>query len=139
VCTLNSTLEAEVGGEHVVKVLGGGAEFDKGRGDKPLLRIRITAEVDGIKSEYMITFSRRGGDNAVLGFATAKADAPGGREADAGRLAAVIKALTGRAPRIRRRSDGTIIIECGREHLEGFKRYAELADAIAKWVKETSL
>jgi hypothetical protein len=130
----------EVGGkEHVVKVLGGGAEFDKGRGGKPLLRIRITAEVDGVKSEYMITFSRRGGDNAVLGFATAKADAPGGRETDAERLAAVIKALTGRAPRIRRRSDGTIIIECGREHLEGFKRYAELADAIAKWVKETSL
>ena len=130
----------EVGGkEYVVKVLGGGAEFDKGRGGKPLLRIRITVEVDGVKSEYMITFSRRGGDNAVLGFATAKADAPGGREADAERLAAVIKALTGRAPRIRRRSDGTIIIECGREHLEGFKRYAELADAIAKWVKETSL
>jgi hypothetical protein len=139
VCTLNSTLEAEVGGEHVVKVLGGGAEFDKGRGGKPLLRIKITAEVDGIKSEYMITFSRRGGDNAAVGRAYAKADAPGDREADAERLAAVIKALTGRAPRIRRRSDGTIIIECGGEHLEGFKRYAELADAIAKWVKETSL
>jgi hypothetical protein len=129
--------KVEVGGkEHVVKVLGGGAEFDKGRGGKPLLRIRITAEVDGVKSEYTITFSRRGGDNAVLGFATARADAPGGREADAERLAALIKALTGRTPRIRRRSDGTIIIECGREHLEGFKRYAELADAIEKWLKE---
>jgi len=27
---------------------------------------------------------------------------------------------------------------CDREHLEGFKRYAELADAIEKWLEETS-
>jgi len=26
---------------------------------------------------------------------------------------------------------------CDREHLEGFKRYAELADAIEKWLEET--
>jgi hypothetical protein len=26
---------------------------------------------------------------------------------------------------------------CGREHLDGFKRYAELADAIARWLEET--
>ncbi len=30
-----------------------------------------------------------------------------------------------------------IVIECYREHLEGFKRYAELADAIEKWLEET--
>jgi hypothetical protein len=29
------------------------------------------------------------------------------------------------------------MIVCGREHLEGFKRYAELADAIDKWLEET--
>jgi hypothetical protein len=29
-------------------------------------------------------------------------------------------------------------IECGRAHLEGFKRFAELADAIARWLEETS-
>jgi hypothetical protein len=34
--------------------------------------------------------------------------------------------------------DGSIIIDCGREHLDGFKRYAELADAIEKWLEETS-
>jgi hypothetical protein len=67
----------------------------------------------------------------------ARADAPGGREADAERLAAVIEALTGKKPRIRRKSDGTIEIECGRAHLHGFKRYAELADAIKKWLEET--
>ena len=35
------------------------------------------------------------------------------------------------------RSDGKIELVCGREHLEGFKRYAELADAIEKWLEET--
>jgi len=34
--------------------------------------------------------------------------------------------------------DGRIILECSREHLDGFKRYAELADAIEKWLEETS-
>ncbi len=46
----------EVGGkEYVVKVVGGGAEFDVGRSGKKLLRIRITAEIDGVRSEYTIT------------------------------------------------------------------------------------
>jgi hypothetical protein len=128
----------EVGGkEYVVKVIGGGAELDVGRGGRKLLRIKITAEVDGVRRDYIITFSRRGASNAAVGYATARADAPGGREADAERLAAVIKALTGREPRIRRMKDGAIIIECGREHLEGFARFAELAGAIARWLEET--
>jgi hypothetical protein len=127
----------EVGGrELVVKVIGGGAEFDEGRGGKTLLRIRITAEVDGVVREYEITFSRRGADNKALGFATARADAPGGRETDAERYSALIKALTGREPKVYRMKNGTIIV-CGREHLEGFARYAELADAIKKWLEET--
>ncbi len=33
--------------------------------------------------------------------------------------------------------DGKIMIECGREHLEGFASCAELADAIKKWLRET--
>jgi hypothetical protein len=37
-----------------------------------------------------------------------------------------------------RRSDGTIELVCGREHLDGFARYAELADAVKKWLKESS-
>jgi hypothetical protein len=65
------------------------------------------------------------------------AKAPGGRETDAERLAAVVKAITGKEPRIRRMKDGTIMIVCGREHLEGFKRYAELTDAVERWLKET--
>jgi len=95
-----------------------------------LLRIKITAEVDGVRSEYEITYSRRGGDNAAEGYAYARADAPGGREADAERLAALIKALTGKEPRIRRKSDGVIVIACSRAHLDGFTRYAEFAGAI---------
>jgi hypothetical protein len=29
------------------------------------------------------------------------------------------------------------MIVCSREHLEGFKRFAELTDAIEKWLEET--
>jgi hypothetical protein len=123
------------GREHMVKVIGGSAEFDEGRSGKKLLRIRISAEVDGVVRKYEITFSRREADNKAVGFAVARADAPGGREADAERLSALIKALTGREPKVYRMKNGAIIIMCGREHLDGFKRYAELADAIEKWLK----
>jgi PaRep2b protein. len=86
----------EVGGrEHVVKVIDGGAEIEESRSGRKLLRIKITAEVDGVRREYVITYGRYGADNAAVGRAYASADAPGGREADAERFAAVIKALTG--------------------------------------------
>jgi hypothetical protein len=71
-----------------------------------------------------------------VGYATARADASGGREADAERLSALIKAL-GKKPRILKRGDGRVDIICGREHLEGFMRFAELADAITRWLEET--
>jgi len=130
--------EVEVDGKkHKVKVIDGEA-VEEGRGGRKLLRIKITAEVDGVRREYVMTYSRRGADNAAVGFATAKADTPGGRETDAERFSALIKALTGREPRIRRRSDGTIELVCGREHLDGFMRYTELADAVEKWLEETS-
>ncbi len=41
-------------------------------------------------------------------------------------------------PRIRRKSEGAIELVCGRGHLDGFKRFAEFADAIEKWLEETS-
>jgi len=132
---------------YVVKVTGWGAEPEESWSGRKLLRLKITAEVGRVEGEhtivervvreYTITFSRRGGDNATKGFAVARASAPSNREADAERLAAVVEALTGKKPRIYRMKDGTIIIKCGREHLDGFMRYAELADAIAKWLKET--
>jgi hypothetical protein len=34
--------------------------------------------------------------------------------------------------------NGQIMIECRRDHLDCFARYAELADAIEKWLEETS-
>jgi hypothetical protein len=130
--------KVEVNGkEHVVKVISGGAEFGKGRSGKKLLRLRITAEVDGVKSDYTITYSRSGGDNAVEGRTTARADAPGGRRADAERFSALVKALTGKEPRIHEKSDGTVELICGMKHLKGFAHYAELADAIEKWLEET--
>jgi len=58
-------------------------------------------------------------------------------DANAERLSALIKALTGEEPRVYRMKDGRIVIECGKEHLDGFKRYAELADPIVRWLEET--
>jgi hypothetical protein len=138
--------EVEVNGKtYFVKVIGGEAVEEEQNG-RQLLRIRITAEVgrvggehivDRVVREYTITFSRRGSNNAAVGFAVARADAPGGREADAERLVAVIKALTGKEPKVYQKSDGKIEIVCTRAHLEGFRRFAELADAIAKWLEKT--
>jgi hypothetical protein len=77
-----------------------------------LLRIRITAEVNGVRNEYMITFGRYRKDNAIVGYAYARADAPGGRETDVERFSALIKALTGKEPWITRIKNGQIMIEC---------------------------
>ncbi len=128
--------EVEVEGKkYVVKVIDGGAELETSESGKLHLRIKITAEVDGVRREYTITYGRCGKINVTMGYAHASAKAPGGREADAERLAAVIKALTSVKPRIRRRSDCTIEAVCGIEHLEGFMRFAELADAVEKWLE----
>jgi hypothetical protein len=43
----------------------------------------------------------------------------------------------GQKPSFLNDASHTIIIVCGREHLDGFKRYAELADAIKGWLEET--
>jgi hypothetical protein len=123
--------EFEVNGvKYKVKVIDGGA-VEEDRNGRKLLRIRITAEVGGVRSEYIITYGRRGSDNAAVGYAYIR------EEADAERFAALVEALTGKRPRMRRRSDGRIDIVCYEGHLEGFARYAELAEAIARWLEET--
>jgi len=43
-----------------VDVLGGGARFEEGGSGRKLLRIQITAEVDGVRRDYTITFGRYG-------------------------------------------------------------------------------
>jgi hypothetical protein len=131
----------EVNGKtYVVKVTGWGAEIEKSQNDKKLLRIKIKAEVgrvqgavvvDRVEREYIITYSRRGRNNAAVGYAVVGA-------ADAERLVAVIKALTGRKPGVYRRSDDKIEVKCYRGHLEGFMRYEELAPTIKNWLEETS-
>ncbi len=115
--------------------MAGLARVEEGRGGRTHLKITITAEIDSVKGNNAMTFGRYGKDAAV-GFAVVRADAPGGMEADAERLSALIEALTGLKPRIRRIKDGTMVIECYGGHLEGFRRFAELADAIEKWLEE---
>jgi hypothetical protein len=138
--------KVEVNGKtYVVKVIGGGA-VEEDRGGRKLLRIRITAEVGRVEGEhivrvvrkYTITYGRYGKHNAAVGRAYASAKAPGGREADAEGFSALVEALTGKRPRVYRMKNGNIMIECYEGHLEGFARYAELADAIKKWLKESS-
>jgi hypothetical protein len=90
--------------KHVVKVTGRDAELEESQRGETLLRILITVEVD----------------------------TPGGREKDAERLAAVVEALMGKKPKIRRMKKGRVVVKCGREHLDCFARYVELADAIEK-------
>jgi hypothetical protein len=129
--------EVEVDGKkYVVKVIDGEA-VEEDRGGRKLLRIKITAEVGRVWREYVMTYGRYDRDNATLGYATARADAPGGREEDAERFSALIKALTGREPKVYRRSDGVVMIECYEGHLEGFMRYKELAEAIKRWMEKT--
>jgi hypothetical protein len=120
----------------VVKVIGGGAELKEGRGGRKLLRIKITAEVDGVRREYTITFGRCGKRGS--GTRLRQRWRPRRQGADAERFSALVETLTGVKPRTRRRSDGKIVIECYREHLEGFMRYTELAKAIKRWLEETS-
>jgi hypothetical protein len=126
----------EVGGrEYVVKVIDGGAVKEKQNG-KTLLKIRIMAEVDSVRRDYEITYGREK-DNAAVGRTVARAD-PDGREKDAERFSALVKALTGEEPGMYRMKDGKIIImKCFRKHLDGFKRFVELADAIEEWLEET--
>jgi hypothetical protein len=113
-----------------VKVIDGEV-VEEDRDGRKLLRIKITAEADRVRRDYVVTYGRYGRNNAAVGFATARAD-PDGREADAERFSTLIKALTGEEPGVYRMKNGKIIIKCYREHLDGFMRFAELADAIAR-------
>jgi hypothetical protein len=67
-----------------------------GRNGKNLQRIRITAEIDGVRCGYTITFGWRGARNEAVGRAYASVDAPGGRVADAERFSALVEALRSR-------------------------------------------
>jgi siroheme synthase len=87
----------------VVKVTGGRAEFEESRRGRKLLRLTTTAEVDGVRHEYEVIYGNGRNNTAV-----ARANAPGGKETDAERLAAVVKALTGREPKVYRMKNGKI-------------------------------
>ena len=78
-------MEVEVNGKkYKVKVMNRRA-VEEDRGGKLLLRIKITAVVGSVRSEYTITYGRRGRNNAAVGRAYAKADAPGaGRQTPRG-------------------------------------------------------
>jgi hypothetical protein len=101
-------------------------------GGSGLLHVAVWAKVDGVEDVYVLSFGRFG--RTVWGFAAAKAYAPGGKEADAERLLAVVKALTGERPKAVRR--GKIKIKLSMVHLSRLARYAELAEAVETWLTE---
>jgi hypothetical protein len=71
--------EIEVGGRrHVVKVIDGGAVKEK-QNVKTLLRIRITAEVDGVRRDYVITY---GSMETTIRLGALPTPAPRRREAE---------------------------------------------------------
>ena len=49
----------------------------------------------------------------------------------------MVETLTGVKPRMRRKKNGQIMIECYREHINCFARFAELAEVIVRWLAET--
>jgi hypothetical protein len=115
----NFEKKVEVNGKTYVVNVKGREAVEEDRGGRKLLRLKITAEVgrvegehivDRVEREYTITYSRRGAVNRAVGYAYARGDAPEVREADAERFAAVIEALTGKKPKIRRMKNGQIII-----------------------------
>jgi len=121
----------EVNGKTYVVHVKGGEAVEEEQNGKTLLRIKITAEVDRVERGCTITYSRSGRDNAAVAYAYAEVD-------DAERLAALIRALTGKEPKVYRMNDGRIKIVCYREHLEGFMHYVELVETIMEWLEKTS-
>jgi hypothetical protein len=106
-----------------------------GRDGRWLLKVKITAEVDGVLRDLPL---------ADVGKITRQWDAPTpvptrlAAETDAKRFSALVKALTGEEPRVYRVENGKRIrIECYEKHLKGFARFAEFAEAIEEWLEET--
>jgi hypothetical protein len=126
---LKTIVEIEWKGRHVevsVEVKNIKAWED---GDK--LRIVVGAIVGGVEGQWTATF-RRTKKNAIEGYTVARVNAPGGREEDAKRIIALVKALTGEEPNIKLDKGKPVIIYT-RRHLNGFKKYAEVADTIREW------
>ena len=126
---LKTIVEIEWKGRHVevsVEVKNIKAWED---GDK--LRIVVGAIVGGVEGQWTATF-RRTKKNAIEGYTVARVNAPGGREEDAKRIIALVKALTGEEPNIKLDKGKPVIIYT-RRHLDGFKKYTEVADTIREW------
>ena len=103
---------------------------------KSRLRVAVKAVVDGVERRYVLTFYRTS-RNKVHGFTPVHADAPGGREEEAKRIAAVSVILTGNAPPIYWYRKRTFAV-FRRSHLEGLMRYAKVNSVAERWLKQTA-
>jgi hypothetical protein len=102
-------------------------------GDK--LRIVVGAIIGGVEGQWTATF-RRTKKNAIEGYTVARVNTPGGREEDAKRIITLVKALTGEEPNIKLDKGKPVIIYT-RRHLNGVKKYAEVADTIREWERKS--
>ncbi len=117
--------------KHVVKTFGCSVAV----GRSGLLHVAVLAEIDGVEDVYVFSFGRFGG--SIFGFAAARANALGGREADAERLVALVKALTDKRPKVVHNKRGKVTIMLYSTHFYRLIRYAELAEAVEVWLAET--
>ena len=104
---------------------------------KSKLHIEIEAEMSARAEKTPVTWRmicfRRSKDNAVMGYTTTHADAPGGRDEYAKKIKTLVKAITDEEPAVNDKGG----IDYTRRHLEGLKKYTELADVITKWLNKT--
>ena len=105
-------------------------------GGRSRLRVAVKAVVDGVERQHVLAFYRTS-RNEVHGFTPVNADAPGGREEEAKRIAAVSMILTGKAPSIYWYRKQTLVV-FRRSHLEGLMRYVKVNSVAEKWLKQTA-
>jgi len=128
------TGDSNVKAEAVIKEVKSWIEENEREPRKSKLHIEIEAEISDRNTAektpvtWMMTYFRRSKDNAVMGYTTTHADAPGGRDEYAKKIKTLVKTITDEEPAVNNKGG----IDYARRHLEGIKKYTELADLITK-------
>jgi hypothetical protein len=137
-------VELEVGNRNVkadavIKEVKSWIEENEKEPRKSKLHIEIEAEISArdtaekTPATWRMTYFRRSKDNAVMGHTTTHTDAPGGGDEYAKKIETLVKTITDEEPAVNNKGG----IDYTRRHLEGLKKYTELADVITKWLNKT--
>jgi hypothetical protein len=105
---------------------------------KSKLHIEIEAEISARDTAektpvtWRMTYFRRSKDNAVIGYTTTRRR-PRRQRRIRQKIKTLVKTITDEEPAVKNKGN----IEYTRRHLEGLKKYTELADVITKWLNKT--